>query len=337
MKYLSLSEAHLTPSVICLGCGQYGTGIPAEQAWALLDAFAEQGGSFLDTARVYGAWAAAGAGASERVLGAWLKARGMRSRMIIGTKGGHPELATMHLSRLTPAEIAADLSASLDDLQTDAIDLYWLHRDDPAVPVGEILGVLNDHLAAGRIRAIGASNWTAPRLAEAASYARVHKLIGFQASQIGWSLATANPVAAGFAGMLYMDEPTLAYHQRTGLPVVAYSSQAGGFFSGKYARPDTAKPGGSRETHQVPKPVPRLYADQENFARLERARELAARRGCTPNQIALGYLLSQPFPVFPIAGCRTAEQVRASCAAAEVQLTAEEIAYLWTGVQHTAK
>jgi aryl-alcohol dehydrogenase-like predicted oxidoreductase len=135
-----------------------------------------------------------------------------------------------------------------------------------------------------------------------------------------------------------MDEPMLAYHQRTGLPVVAYSSQAGGFFSGKYARPDTARPGGAPETRQVAtKPAPRLYADDLNFTRLDRARELAARHGCTPNQIALGYLLSQPFPVFPIAGCRTAEQVHASCAAARVQLTAEEIAYLWTGVQHTAK
>lgn len=320
MKYRSFANLPLAPSVICLGTGGYGTNIPAEQAFALLDAFAEQGGNFLDTARIYGAWAPGGEGASEQTLGAWLKRTGSRDRFVISTKGAHPDLATMHISRIRPADLAADIQASLAALQTDAIDIYWLHRDDPAVPVGEILSALDEHLAAGRVRAIGASNWSLARLTEADDYARSHGLTGFQANQIGWSLAAANVGPAPVAGMLYMDAATHAHHLRSGLPVLAYSSQAVGFFSGKYRREQMAEPAATA--------VARLYFTPDNFDRLDRAAELARRRGVTPNQVNLAYLLGQPFPVYPIVGCRTVEQVRDSCAAAGLHLTAAELAYL---------
>jgi aryl-alcohol dehydrogenase-like predicted oxidoreductase len=322
MRYLTIPQTELEASVICLGTGGFGTNIPQDRAWELLDAFVEQGGNFVDTARVYGAWVPGGEGLSERTLAAWIKVRGGRAKLVLATKGGHPDLATMHVSRLSPAEITADLLGSLEALGTDYIDLYWLHRDDPAVPVGEILGVLNEHLAAGRIRAIGASNWVPERLAEAAGYARAHGLTGFCASQVGWSLAAANPGAIPVPGMLYMDAQAMTYHIRTGLPVVAYSSQAQGFFSGKYALRSGEQQKPPSET------LARLYFSDENFGRLERVRALAARYGRSANEIALGYLLSQPFPVYPIVGCRTVEQVRASCAAWDVRLSAEEVAFL---------
>lgn len=320
MRYRPFPGLPLAPSVICLGTGGYGTNIPAEQAFALLDAYAEQGGNFLDTARIYGAWAPGGDGASEKTLGAWLAQRGVRERFVISTKGAHPDLATMHISRIGPADLAADVQASLDALRTDVIDVYWLHRDDPAVPVGEILAALNDHLRAGRVRAIGASNWSLPRLAEANAYATAHGLTGFQANQIGWSLADANTGTSPVAGMLYMDAAAHAFHRQAGLPLLAYSSQAVGFFSGKYTREQLAAPPAST--------VGRLYFTAENFDRLERANELARRYGVTANQINLAYLLGQPFPVYPIAGCRTVEQVADSCAAADVKLTQDEIVYL---------
>ncbi len=320
MHYSPFAGVPLAPSVICLGTGGYGTNIPTEQAFALLDAFAEQGGNFLDTARIYGAWAPGGEGASEKTLGAWLKRTAARDRFVISTKGAHPDLATMHISRIGPADLAADIRASLDALQTDVIDIYWLHRDDPAVPVGEILAALNEHLAAGRVRAIGASNWSLARLVEANEYAREHGLTGFQANQIGWSLAAANTGTAPVAGMLYMDAATHAYHRQTGLPVLAYSSQATGFFSAKYRREQLAEPATTTAS--------RLYFTPENFDRLDRATELARRHGITANQVNLAWLLGQPFPVYPIVGCRTVEQVRDSCAAADVMLTADEIASL---------
>jgi aryl-alcohol dehydrogenase-like predicted oxidoreductase len=230
----------------------------------------------------------------------------------------------MHISRLSPAEIAHDLAESLERLQADSIDLYWLHRDDPAVPVGEIMDALHAHLAAGRVRAIGASNWTPARLDAAAAYARARGLASFCASQIGWSLAQANPEMIGQNGMLYMDTGTLEYHRRSGLPVMAYSSQGQGFFSGKYARSLLTARGQATATEAMA----HLYFSEANFARLERAQALAAQAGVTANQIALAYLLSQPFPVYPIVGCRTVEQVRASCAASGLQLDEGEVAWL---------
>ena len=135
-----------------VGLGVYQT--PRGQSTrAAVEAALRLGYRHVDTARIYGAWAPGGDGASEKTLGAWMESRGMREKFVVSTKGAHPDLATMHISRIAPADIAADVAASLDALRTDYIDTYWLHRDDPSVPVGEILGALNEHLAAGRIRA----------------------------------------------------------------------------------------------------------------------------------------------------------------------------------------
>lgn len=328
MRYTPLPNTTLVPSVIGLGTGGFGSAIPQEEAFAMLDLFVELGGNLLDTARVYAAWLPGGAGASERTIGAWLKRRGAQGRVIVATKGGHPDLATMHRSRLAPAEIAADVAASLDALGLPAIDLYWLHRDDPAIPVGEIMDALHEQMAAGRLRAIAASNWTPPRIEAANAYAAARGRPGFCASQIGWSLAQPDPAAKGFGGELAMDAETLAFHRRTGFPVVAYSAQAAGFFAGKadrYRGPDAPQDSFSRK-----------YATRENFGRLERARQLAARHGRTPNDIALAYLLSQPFPVYALVGCRTVAQVRSSCAAADLRLTPAEIAFLEAGTEAAA-
>ena len=156
----------------------------------------------------------------------------------------------MHISRLSPAEIAADVAASLEALDDATIDLYWLHRDDPSIPVGEIMDALNEEVAARRLSALGASNWSPERIDAANTYAAEHGLIGFCGSQIGWSLAGADISNAPFGGTLTMDAPTLAYHRRIGFPVMAYSSQAAGFFVGKADRyreqPDTPPNGFSR-------------------------------------------------------------------------------------------
>jgi aryl-alcohol dehydrogenase-like predicted oxidoreductase len=325
VRYTVLPTTDFAPSVIGLGTGGFGTRIPQDQAFAMLDLFAELGGNFLDTARVYAAWIPGGAGASERTIGAWLRSRGAAASFVVATKGGHPDLKTMHISRLSPPEIAADVAASLDALAVEAIDLYWLHRDDPAIPVGEIMDALHEQVAAGRLAALGASNWTPERIAAANAYAAGRGRPGFCASQIGWSLAVADTSAAPFGGTLSMDAATLAYHQCTGFPVMAYSSQAAGFFAGKadrYRDQADAKVDGFART----------YVSAANFARLDRAREVAARHGRPANDVALAYLLSQPFPVYALAGCQTVAQVRSSCAASDLRLSSEEIAYLETDV-----
>ncbi len=321
MRYTRLDGMPLAPSLICLGGGPLGSAIPADKAFELLDTLVEAGGNWVDTAHVYAAWLPGGGGVSERTIGAWIKARGVRASFMVGTKGAHPHLETMHISRLQPADITQDLNESLERLGSDYIDIYWLHRDDPTVPVGEILGCLDEHLTAGRIRALGASNWTAARLQEANAYAAEHGIVGFCSSQVGWSLAQPNPVKAAYAGTLNMDADTLAYHKRRRLPAVAYSSQAGGFFN-KVTRASASDPALADSGMAV------HYFNETNFGRAERARELAARYGCDANTIAVAYLLNQPFAGYAITGCRTPQQVRASCAAADLMLSAEQVAWL---------
>jgi aryl-alcohol dehydrogenase-like predicted oxidoreductase len=322
MDYGTIPGIAPAPSVICLGTGGFGSSIPRETAFAILDAYAGQGGNFLDTAHIYAAWEPGGSGASERTLGAWLKRNGMRRRFVVGTKGAHPHLQSMQVSRLSPVEITQDLEESLERLDTDTIDLYWLHRDDPAVPVGEILGVLNEHLAAGRVRALGASNWSTARLVEAAAYAGAHGMQTFCASQIGYSLAQSQLLNPSVEGARYMDDRAWQWHRQTGVPLVAFSSQALGFFSGKYVGGGRSLKTGKDQT------VKKIYLSAKNLERQERATALAEKDGRTANQIALAYLLSQPFPVFPIVGSQTVEQVLDSCAAAAFTLRPDEIAWL---------
>ena len=158
MNHLTIPGTDLLVSPVCLGSGPFGTAVKPTDAFAMLDAFVERGGNFLDTARIYADWIPGGQNASEKTLGAWLQANGLRNRIVLATKGAHPDLKTMHISRLSPEDIAADVAASLHYLQTDRIDLYWLHRDDTALPVGEIVDALNQQAQAGRIRYYGCSN-----------------------------------------------------------------------------------------------------------------------------------------------------------------------------------
>src|SRR5215218_9277291 len=125
-----LPHTQLMVSPICLGAVNFGVPLSQSDSFALLDAFFDQGGNFLDTARVYSEWRPGGANASESTLGAWMRQRGRRDSMVVATKGAHPDLKAMHIPRLSQADIQADIEASLKYLQTDVIDLYWLHRDD---------------------------------------------------------------------------------------------------------------------------------------------------------------------------------------------------------------
>ena len=154
----------LHPSPICLGTADLGSAVNRSDSFALLDAYLDLGGNFLDTAKVYADWLPGERSTSEKLLGEWMRLRRNRQRIVLATKGAHPDLATMHLPRLSRAEIEADLHASLRHLQTDIIDLYWLHRDDPARPVEDILATLQDAVRAGKIRYFGCSNWRVERI-----------------------------------------------------------------------------------------------------------------------------------------------------------------------------
>ncbi len=270
----------------------------------LLDAWLELGGTILDTAREYGL--------SERIVGRWLRERGVGDEMAIVTKGAHQDNVRR---RVTPADIAADLHESLAALGRDSIDLYLLHRDDPAMPVGPIVESLNEHLQAGLIRAFGASNWTTERIAEANAHAAAHGLEGFSCASPSLNLARQNEQAWPDC-LSASDLDSRRWFAGAGLPLFAWSAQAGGFFGGSQS-PDTV----------------RVYDSADNRERLRRANELARARGCSANHVALAWVLHQPFPTFAIIGPRTVDQLRDSVAALDVELTEDECRWLDLGEQ----
>lgn len=321
MKYRTIPGTPLKPSIIGLGTVLFGSGVSEQDSFRLMDAYLEMGGNFIDTANVYGDWVPGEKSVSEKAIGKWMKRRGNRNRIIIGTKGAHPNLAAMHVPRLSPAHIIHDLDQSLEHLQTDYIDLYWLHRDDPLQPVGEIIEVLNRQISLGKIRAIGCSNWTVNRMEEAQEYAERQGLIGFAGNQSMWSLAIPNVDKMEDRTMVAMDEEGLQYHRKSGMAAFPYTTQAYGFFSGQYRQ----------EVIPGKQLVYNVFYNEENFRRLERVSKAARELSRTNAEIILGYLTSHDFPVFPLIGSRSLGQLRESCLAGDFELDVKIARYLESG------
>lgn len=308
-------------SRICLGTGSFGAGISEDDSFAVLDAYAQAGGNFLDTAHIYAAWVEGGWGASERTIGKWLAMRGNRGRMIIATKGGHPPLDALDQGRCSREALHRDLSESLERLGVDFVDLYWLHRDDPGRPVEEIVDILAELAAEGHIGAYGASNWTRPRIEAANRYAQTRGAAPFVASQPGWSLAERPAHSIPVPGMRYLDEEERRWHEETQFPVVAYTSQAQGYFS-------ESNVAWARSGFPGDPPHGREYDSPDNRRRLQAAAELARQKACTAVQIALAYILSQPFPAYAIVGTSKAERIPEIMEAEGITLSETRRAYL---------
>lgn len=320
MIYTQFPSTALKHSVICLGTGSFGTEISEDKSLAMLDAFAEAGGNFIDSAHIYAAWLPNGTGQSERTVGKWLRSR-RPNDFIVGTKGGHPHLDSMEISRLSPEEIANDLNDSLERLQRDQIEMYWLHRDDPQIPVDEIMGALNTHIQSGKILALGASNWNTDRIEAANAVASKEGWTGFSASQIRWSLAEVNPAMQGNAGMVQMDESILTWHRAKGFPAASYSSQANGFFAHPLPNPN-----GTMTEKQ--KSLAPTYLSPKNRERYQRAEGLGRKLGRSAHEIALAYMWSQSFPSIAIIGPGRLEQLRESLLVADLKLSPDEVSLL---------
>jgi aryl-alcohol dehydrogenase-like predicted oxidoreductase len=318
MKYTTIPTTELKPATICLGTVGIGSKLEQAASFELLDAYLDQGGNFIDTAQVYSDWLPGERSSSEKTIGRWLNQRRNRDNIILATKGAHPGLATMHIPRMSRQEIIHDLDQSLRHLQTDIIDLYWLHRDAPNHPVEDILETLNDQVKAGKIRYFGCSNWRTERIKAAQEYAAHHGLQGFAANQARWSLAHVDPEAISDKTTVVMDEAMVQYHRQTGLAATPYTAQAQGLFQ-KLA---------SGAAGQIDPNSRRVYPAAENQRRFERVRRLAADTGLSITQIVLGYLQSQPFVTIPIVGCRTLDQLNDSLQAADIRLTPDQLRYL---------
>jgi aryl-alcohol dehydrogenase-like predicted oxidoreductase len=290
----------------------------AESAWsfALLDEIFALGCTTFDTAHGYGQ------GDCERTVGRWVNERGLREQVVIIGKGAHHN---QDRQRVTPFDITADIYDSLARFKFDHIDLYLLHRDNPGVPVGPIVEVLNEHLAAGRIHGFGGSNWTPERIQAVNEYAAGHGLVPFAASSPNFSLAEQVrepwPNCISISGP--QGEAARVWYGQNNMPLFTWSSLAGGFFSGRFTRDNLD----SFETY-LDKLCVEAYCYEDNFKRLERAGQLAGEKGLTLPQVALAYVLSQPLNIFALVGCQSGAEFKANVEASQVRLTPEEIAWL---------
>jgi aryl-alcohol dehydrogenase-like predicted oxidoreductase len=294
--------------MLCLGTGSFGTGLPRAAAFEQLDRFYERGGTFLDTARVYAAWIPGGDQASEKTIGAWMKERKLRDRIVISTKGAHPDLKTMDIARMGKAQVRGDLEESLVALGTDCIDLYFLHRDDPAVPVTEILGMLEEFKKEGKLRHYGCSNWKLERLKAADREARRLGCEGFISNQLLWSIADINMSGIGDKTMVAMDGETFAYHAASGKSVMAYTSACRGYVAKK------------RQGLPLAPGLEAVYGNPSNELLLKDfpVWETALRAGTA--SIVLAYIMAAPFPSVPIASFSSLAQLDQGLAAADTDI-----------------
>jgi aryl-alcohol dehydrogenase-like predicted oxidoreductase len=308
-----VASAKPVPRVV-LGTASLGSVLPdalvsgraRERAFQHLDAILEAGCPTLDLAASYMI------GGTERLVGAWMSSRRNRDQLVLVTKGGLP-YPVVQPHRITPRALAHDLHASLRRLRTERVELYLMHRDDETgAPLEPIVDALAGHQRAGKIGAWGVSNWTHARIAAIDAIARAAGVPGVAASSPHFSLLEwRTPPFGGcvsVAGAANRD--ARAFYARTRLPVLAWSPLGHGFFSRR----------GSS-----------TYATDANAARRRRAEELAERYGVTATQIALAYVLNQPFPSFAIVSAGSAEHMKSNLAATKLRLAEDEVRWLESG------
>ena len=273
----------------------------------LLDAYFEKGGNLFDTAFIYAG------GYTEKLFGEWQKSRGTREQSVVIGKGAHSPL-------VYPDVISKQLTQSLDRLQTDYVDVYFMHRDNLDVPVGEFVDAMDAEVKKGRIRGpFGGSNWTRERFDEAIAYADKHGKQRPGALSNNFALAEMlDPIWAGCIAA--SDESYKEWLIKHQIPNFSWSSQARGFFTDRAGRDkmDNAE-------------LVNTWYSEKNFGRRDRAIELAKQLGKSPIHVALAYVLAQPFPSIPLIGPRTLGELDDSIKAFDIKLTPEQVKWLEQG------
>lgn len=277
-------------------------------AQVTLDKFFDEGGNLFDTAYIYGG------GKTETIFGEWHRKRDIpRSEMMVIGKGAHsPDCF--------PEAIGKQLEISLNRLQTDHVDVYFMHRDNLDVPVGEFVDAMDAEVKKGRIKGpVGGSNWTKERMDEAIAYAK--KTGKTAPGVLSNNFSLAEMIKPFWAGCLpASDDSWKDWFKQTQIPNFAWSSQGRGFFTDRAGRDKTD------DTEMV-----EAWYSEKNFGRRDRAYELAAKLKCNPIHIALAYVLAQPFPVVPLIGPRTLAELEDSLSALEIELTPEDVRWLEEG------
>jgi aryl-alcohol dehydrogenase-like predicted oxidoreductase len=308
-----LGRTGLRVSALCLGGNTFGWTTDQKASEAVLDAYVEAGGNFIDTADVYSRWVPGHEGGeSEDVLGKWMKARGNRRGVIIATKVMGPMGPGPNDTGLSRQHIVEGVEDSLRRLQTDFIDLYQAHWDDRDTPLEETLRAFDDLVRQGKVRYIGASNYHAWRLTRALWESDRRAYVRYESIQPKYNLV--------FRDEYERELEPLCLEQSIG--VIPYSSLGSGFLSGKYHRgrdlPKTARAGN----------VEKIYMTDRGFTVLEAVEKVAAGAGATPAQVALSWLAHRPGITAPIASATSVTQLNELVGGIELQLDAEARAAL---------
>ena len=306
MIYRNMGRTGLKVSAFCLGTNTFGRTTDQEQSNAVLDAFFELGGNFVDTSDSYSR------GQSETVFGNWIASRNKRHDTIVATKVCSPMGDGPNDRGLSRHHIMAGVEASLRRLQTDYIDLYQAHRDDADTPLDETMRAFDDLVKQGKVRYVGCSNYRSWRLMEALWASDKQDLARFDCLQPKYNLMFRSEYEAEL-------EP-LCREQNVG--VITYSSLGGGFFSGKYRRdhelPKTVRAGG----------VERDYMNERGWRILDAIDSVAKSRGATASQVSLAWIVQRPGITAPIASATSAEQIRELLGAVDLKLDDEAITTL---------
>jgi aryl-alcohol dehydrogenase-like predicted oxidoreductase len=307
-----IGTSDLLVSPVCLGGNVFGWSADEEMSFAVLDAYAAAGGNFIDTANIYSAWVPGNRGGeSEEILGRWMRSRGNRDELVLATKvgmAGGPDQP----AGLTRDAIRRGVHESLERLGTDRIDLYFAHIDDPDTPLAETMAAFDELVRAGTIRAVGASQYSAARLAEALDVSAAAGVARFEALQIHYNLMERREY----------EEDLIEVCGPAGIAVLPFFALARGFLTGKY-RPGEQLPSTPRAAG-----VARDYLNDRGWAVLAAMDAVAAARDAALGQIALAWLLARPGVAAPVASATSPVQVAELAAAADLRLTDEEIAGL---------
>lgn len=313
MRFMYLDGIAVPLSKIALGSTYFGTTIDKKTTEALLDAFAGANGTTIDTARGYGD------GSSERVIGSWMRETGMRTHMVLVTKGLHNNADGS--SRFSHRNLAHDIETSQEALGCESFDIWFFHRDNPSIPVGEIIEMISPYVQSGIIKTLGASNWSTERIEEANKYADDHDLPCIGISEIQWSLARSTPKSWDDLSLVCMDDESLEWYRNSGMPVFAFSAQSKGFFSKAIAHGIE----GLSEKSRL------RFLNPENARKIERVRVLSEMTQLSPAAIAIGYLTSGKPESVAIVGCSSVAQLYDTLSGADVHLSPSQISFLETG------
>jgi len=306
MTRIGSSDLDVRP--LSLGTNSFGWTSDEAQSHLVLDAFVDAGGDFLDTADVYSQWSAGGFGISETIIGSWFaKNPGKRDAVVLATKVGKGQ----GLEGLAPATLREAVDGSLRRLQTDRVDLYWAHADDETVPVAETLGAFDELVRAGKVRALGASNFSGPRLTASLETSRREGFASYVAVQNLYNLVERAEYEADVADVVVAN----------GLASIPYAALASGFLTGKY------RPGGTVDSARQASAS--AYLDTPRGpAVLAALDDVAAAHDVEPATVAVAWVAAQEGVVAPIASARTPEQLPRLLAAAELELTRDELSRL---------